>query len=472
MKLKKYKNDLFLIILICFFMVILYGVFTLDYNLVKIGFLCSFGNIIIFLSTNFNENIVMLCFLFTFFIFTMGQYIFTLSDAEIMNYYDMFNYITIIKTILIQYISVLCTLVAYYLCKNLKKKKFKDNISSLIKCINEKKIMYLLVILFFISLIYFSYIGMNLYKYGYHKLYNNSFNESYIVKIMNYIKSCFPLCVYIFLYFFKSKKTIWITVSMYFIYNCFTLLTGTRGEFCIGILMTFIILYYCIKVKFDIKFSIKNSVIIIIILMALAVLLIFGLNMFNKLRNHKEIKNVNLWEQVNNFFGNQGSSVTLISIAQENIEKLTEKEHYYTFGPLFENVIRKISRLYSNITITSEEEINLSFAREISIIGLGAEGYNSGQGLGSQYIAEVLVDYGIFGVIIYSLILGICISIISDFYKYNLFGFSLSLILMQSILYLPRNQAIQPINAILSFNYWIILLGTYFFIIRGKKEHV
>ena len=159
-------------------------------------------------------------------------------------------------------------------------------------------------------------------------------------------------------------------------------------------------------------------------------------------------------------------------MAQEHNDELTEVKHLYVLGPLLENILQKIRKICPDFRINYIEGVRLSFAKEISILGLGIEGYNSGQGLGSQYLAEVMTDYGISGVIIYSLLLGVCISVVSDFYKYNFLGFSLSLLLMQSILYLPRNQSMQPINSIISLNYWGILLLMYFLIFRRSEKNV
>ena len=45
-----------------------------------------------------------------------------------------------------------------------------------------------------------------------------------------------------------------------------------------------------------------------------------------------------------------------------------------------------------------------------------------------------------------------------DNYKYNFIGYSLSLVLIQSFLFLPRSQSFQFLNSIISFNYWFLII--------------
>jgi len=149
-------------------------------------------------------------------------------------------------------------------------------------------------------------------------------------------------------------------------------------------------------------------------------------------------------------------------LSLENKEELNDG--LYTFGPLLVNLKSKIQKINKNYKMKLIEDKNISLAKDISIIALGKDGYKNGQGVGSQYLAELYVDFGIIGVIIYSLLLGFLIFIVSNFYKFGILGYSLSLLLIKSILYLPRDQAIQPLNLLLSINYWLILILIVLFI--------
>ena len=79
-------------------------------------------------------------------------------------------------------------------------------------------------------------------KYGYLVIYNNSV-PSVIPNVIKYISSFFPLMIFICLSIFKNDKNVIILLVMYFTYLCYTLLTGVRGEFCIGIILIAIYIF-------------------------------------------------------------------------------------------------------------------------------------------------------------------------------------------------------------------------------------
>jgi oligosaccharide repeat unit polymerase len=260
--------------------------------------------------------------------------------------------------------------------------------------------------------------------------------------------------VFVFLGIVFEKKYVVLTLILYILYLILTLLTGVRGEFVIGI---FVIVFYLFIYQTKI---IKENIISkkqIIIACAFIPIIIILLNIYNTTRNNNEVSKVNLVEQFNDFFSNQGGSVNLISITQQYKEELTNNKSSYTFGPVINSVQSKLKKVDDNFKIENIEYRKNSLAKELSIIVLGQTGYDAGQGVGSQYIAEIYIDYGYVGIIIFNSCIGIIIYLLSNCEKGKYIRFSLSLLLIQSILYIPRGQALQFINALLSANYWIMI---------------
>jgi oligosaccharide repeat unit polymerase len=209
----------------------------------------------------------------------------------------------------------------------------------------------------------------------------------------------------------------------------------------------------------------KRLIIGISLLVILLPVSIIGLSIFNSIRNKNNYEK-NAFVQFSNFFVNQGSSVNMISLAIENKDNLDEEDHLYTFGPVLENFNSKINKFFKVDLIGDK---HTSFAHDVSIIGLGVEGVNRGEGLGSQYLGELFMDYGYIGIILYSLILGVGLRILSEFYRYGFIGYSISLVLIQSVLFLPRSQSFQFINSIISVNYWLLIVFMLIIFIISKR---
>ena len=419
---------------------------------------CIFSLLIIESLFDIKKNYLLIIFYFVFFIFTMGQYIFPNYTNWI--YYNQYSNSTIVKTIFIQEIALIITYIGYKISFNFKSHLVEVNLSE-----NFRKFLFcILTFLFILSLIVNFETGFRVMKYGYLIIYSNDVS-SIIPGFIKYISFMFPLLSFIMLYLCKKNKEYYLILFMYFVYSCSTLLTGVRGDFCIGMILIFI----CFVVKKYLvdcsKIKLKKVIIGVSLLIVLLPVSIIGLSIFNSIRN-KNSYDKNVFVQFSNFFVNQGSSVNLISMAIENQEELDESKHLYTFGPVIENLDLKLNKF---VDIDLIGDTHTSFARDVSMIGLGEEGVNSGQGLGSQYLGELFIDYGYIGIILYSIFLGIILRILSNFYKYNFIGYSLSLVLIQSFLFLPRSQSFQFLNSIISFNYWFLIIIIFMVILVSKR---
>lgn len=401
--------------------------------------------------------------LLTFFLFTMGQYLF--KQFEVGLYYDMFAADTIIKTILLQGLSI------YFIFLG-SEWDIKDlSIGDYSISVKTKKIISILFLVFFvITLISKIEIGIRVWNYGYLVIYTNEI-PSKIPNIVHYLSQLFPiLFFYEISVNYKEKKSNLI-ILMYIVYLCATLLTGARGEFGIGILM--IVYIYIRKQSFDFnlfKYIKKNIKTLFVSLIVIFITIIF-LNFYNSFRVTHELYIINPIQEIKNFFVNQSTSVNVIAYSIEEQEYLSQGKHLYAIGPVLENINSKLVHLGINCDISNYKT---SLAKEVSIIALGEQGYASGQGVGSQYIAELYLDYGYIGLIIYSFFIGVLLILINKLMFKNCFISTVSLILLQSILYIPRGQALQFINSIVSFNYLFItifLMVCNWFFIKFEKNN-
>lgn len=457
------KNIIIIITIAISFLLMILSYFVSNKILSLISLALLFISLVFDSILNLKEKYLLLLFYGTFFLFSMGQYYF--SGTTDWLHYTNYKINTIKLTILIQWLALLFTFLSFNISNKfikIRDKKAKD-----LNIINNKVLMIILTFIYIITIIVNLETGYRVIKYGYLVIYNNSI-QSILPSGLKYLSTFFPLIIFICLSIFKERKYCYTVLVLYFLYLCFTLMTGVRGEFGIGILL---IIMYLFVYEFIINRRVVEKKLLIrggIILVVLIPICAITLNIFNSLRNNDNVDNFNLYNQFQSFFVNQGSSVNLISMAIENEEEFKKNETMYVFGPFLENVENKILKITNGIEFKFLENKSTSFAVDASKFELGEDGYNSGQGLGSQYLAEVYIDYGFIGIILCSIVIGLMLYIVGNFYKYNILGSSLSLLTIQSILYLPRGQAIQPLNAVLSVNYWILIFLIYIFIILKK----
>lgn len=450
----------------CLFMII--SLFNLNKNWTIFSLFFLYAILVVDALLDIKNKYILIIFYITFFVFTMGQYL--VSDNNSWLYYTYYSLSTIKITIFIQWLALFFTSFSFNVFLKIfkGKKNFKKKNEIFL---SQQSLLVILICFFLLSCLVNLETGYRVIKYGYLTLYSNDI-PSKIPSTIKYFSSFFPIIVFVSLYLFKKKRYIYTSLILYFVYLCYSLLTGVRGEFVIGILTISIYLFVDIYIKRKIKFNIKNQWRILLVCIFVIPVFLISLNIFNDIRNKQNISNVNLFSQIQSFLINQSSSVNVISTAIENEVKLKQNKTLYTLGPLIDNLENKIKKIIPDFKFYFKDDINTSLAVDVSIIQLGQDGYNSGQGIGSQYLAEVFMDYGYLGVIIYSLLLGILIYFVTYFYNYSLLGYSLSLLVIQLILYLPRGQAIQPINTLLSFNYWfvIVIIIIYSKIIKYFKE--
>lgn len=418
-----------------------------------ITFIFIFINSII----NYKKRLPFIFFLLAFFIFTMGQYYFENVSNDSM-YYKNFADIYVTKTIYIQFLALVFTFLGYKIFENInfsKTKNVKFNQKTL--HIYKKLILIGLLITGISSILINIEMSICSIKNGYLALYNGiyvSIFPSIIQRLANYyfIFFCF------FITLFKNKKIIILSFIMFLLNSTINLLSGMRFEFVFGIL--FLIFYYIYyHLKNNIKFSkkIKNISIIIILLIPIGVIF---LSSYNKIRNKVAIENINLVNEFSSFFVSQGRSLNLITYAQIYEKEIKSKNTNYVFGLFTDSLINKIDILTLKMFDFPDINVNcnLNFGEDISKIVLGENLFEKGYGLGSQYLAEIYIEYDVIGVVIFSFIFGVIISfiyllsfdnIISEIFLFNL---------LLPILHVPRGLAFEFLAPFLSSMILLLLL--------------
>lgn len=412
------------------------------------------------------KNIVLLVFNITFFTLLLGNYTVRMIFGE--NWYNDFDESIMKNTLLLMYMSLFSIWIGskIYNLFNIKKEKCNLSKKDSTGIIYMRKILFLA---FFITIIPALTVEIEevifVYKNSYVSLYN-SFQSSlpFILQKLAVINPTFFL---LYLATFPSKKKSIITTIAYMVVLVFSLLTGARGTIVTNLLLIFI--YYIYRqFEFKEKYFTKKT---IVFLGVVSVCFMVFLGAYNSIRNNKKIENMNPINQLKQFFIDQGTSVNVISYAQKYKDKLPDTNSNYTFG-IVKNILKNNKEFLNKSNTVENALYGNNLGSTLSYLHLG-DYFFKGNGLGTQYIAELYVDFSYVGVVIYNLILGYFLIAIIDVNKLNFVIFAIRLNLIKSILYLPRQFAFGWLTYLISKSTIIILIVTciIYGIIRRKTNN-
>lgn len=397
-----------------------------------------FVMLMVFSLKNYKKNIVLIMFLICYFMFLLGSYFmyefFGYSKGVVL-----FDRITLNHIYLSLLISLIGISVGYYTSSvNIKGIRIKSKIN------NDELFRKASLILYYTS--YIPYIIIEILRVikvreiGYTELYmDEAVRIPYLIALFAY--GC-RIYFFVYLSTLPDKKEAKIPILLFLIYSCITLMTGNRSVFVVNISLIFI--YFLFRSPdnyFKNKWINKRKIMAIIIMIPL---FIIGLDIIGNIRFNNTIFETDKSSSFIDIFVKQGVSSSVIGYGKLYEHRIPRK--IYSFGSTIEalkyNPISKILFNFKSFNGNSiQKAINgNSFAHIISYLVLPF-GYVRGRGLGTCYIAEVYNDFGYFGVLIFSYVYGIVIKKCSSFTSKTILGRSITLMLIGSLLMIPRSNA-------------------------------
>lgn len=445
------------------------GLFTKNVEISKLAL--TFLYILITLKSflNYKKYLILIVFLISFFTFGLGQYFFDNVTNDFL-YYKNFPNTYVVRTIFLQYLSLIFAYVGYELIL-----KYNNTSKKINKFMNDNKSINTLkkfvTIMFFITFLCSLVINIEkiifVQQYDYLSLYTDLF-QTKMPSIITRLSSYFLIFFMFYLSLEKSVKKIIISLIMFIMIIISNLLIGTRFMFVFGVIfISFYALLYIFDNKIRINSSIKKKM-IIATLVVIPMLIVF-LSVYNTIRNDRFNNELNPIYEIKAFFVSQGRSVNLITYAQMYKEKLLDGKTDYVFGDFKESISKKIS-MVTNSQIKSEN-CKTKFAIEISKIVLGEESVKKGNGLGSNYIAEIYLEYGYIGIILFNILIGSIICYFYINYDKNFINKFLCLSFISPLTHIPRGAAYEMISIFVSFTfYFIILIYIFIYVINKEKK--
>ena len=256
-------------------------------------------------------------------------------------------------------------------------------------------------------------------------------------------------CLCLFLATKPSKKIAFFPLAAYLISTLPMFIIGQRNSFISAALL--ILCYYILRDYSDRRDGVlKNAWLgkteISIILVALPFLLAF-LSMYESIRYGKTASSVGIFESILKLLRSQGVTYNVIGRGLDKADVLGGNTNY-TFGPFivyFTSNALSVKLFGTSVIKAQTIESALSgynFADSISYLYLG-NSFVDGAGLGSSYIMECYLDFGLIGLLVYSVVLGFLLVYAAKVFNKSVAGTFATMLCLISIFMVPRASALR-----------------------------
>lgn len=267
------------------------------------------------------------------------------------------------------------------------------------------------------------------------------------------------LCIFLATYPKKRAAFVALAVSLLLTFPDFFI--GARGYFVLSLL--FILAYYLLRdalgdqKKWLGRFEKIAAIAILPVFMAF-------LGAYNYIRDGDKVKSTKITELIVDFLHKQGVTFNVLCLGHETIPKIQYTGFVnYTFGGIIDYFkYSKVAQiLWSAKPLASGNSLSTAlysnnFAHRMSYIV--NSGYLQGHGYGSSYILETYADFGFFGIIIFSFLLGVFLVSFVNISKKSNVGFVFILIVLTKIFYSPRDAALIWLYFIVYLQFWVPLI--------------
>ena len=294
-----------------------------------------------------------------------------------------------------------------------------------------------------------------------------------------YILSTFvvyAMCIYLATKPNKRHST--IVLGLFVAGNVINLLIGTRNPFVLSLIFSFIYYFMRNQTEKGVWIGVKEKA--IVYLGTPIMMLVMGF--LNYARDGEGIGNMSLFELLIDFIYKQGTSFGVLARGYLYGSNLPVREfRNYTFSPIIEYITRgNLGILFGGTPFVSANnslELALTsdrYAHNISYIVLRQD-YLAGHGIGGSYVMEMYTDYGMIGLFLLSIIMGISfIFMMKSSYQSGILFFSITLLILNNLFFMPRGSFTESFLNLFTLQFWGIVIVIFFVagLINRKVKHV
>lgn len=236
-----------------------------------------------------------------------------------------------------------------------------------------------------------------------------------------------------------------LACSIYMTVATLTLATLGRSEFVLSATIVAVYLFHRQSSYGERWFTTRR-----IGLAMLASPLVLGiLNALGTMRGRGQTTTTGAFAPVLDFLRSQGVSVKVVVFGEELAPSIPD-DRWYSIGPLLEFS----QRVWALVSGTPQPPLSgqtadraiegHQLAHTISYL-ISPGDYLRGTGYGSSYVAELMVDFGLIGVFVGSVIYGLLLMIASSNLKRTIPIAFITLMLLKGAMFVPRASFVQPL---------------------------
>ena len=404
-------------------------------------------------------------FLISFFVFILGMYLSQIITGDLQSIFsdDIF-----LKESVYVYISLLTILIGYAFFKK-KRVIFKKYNERSLKNYRRstKKIGSYSKSIFFICILFSIAVNIDVASMTIGNIY--SFNrtvETRMPFIFQKIGQMSGMFFWIYLSTLPEKKQIKLPCYLFVFDALLTLFTGSRNVFVRNAMSIVMYIFFRNKIRNELKEGAwLSGNMKFLITLSMPVMVTF-LGALANIRLGEDAQYEGILAGVMYFLEQQGSSIDVIGrgiYCKENF-LLPDSNVSYTFGPIINYFRNGLLGGWLGCTPLSTSSQDVALATYGNNLGatvtyLMAESYYFiGGGFGTCYIAELVVDFGYVGVIIYNLFLGWLFNNINYHTSETWWKNAIGLLIIRDVLFMPRDFALAFVASLLSITNLLPLL--------------
>lgn len=317
------------------------------------------------------------------------------------------------------------------------------------------------MVMFYITAIFFYIEGVEKVLYVHSHSYLQYYSD-FVSRLPWFVSTIGAMMKYslcIFLATFPRKRRAFCALFVFEVSGLLDLAVGMRGTIMLNSL--FILIYYIVR---DIKGNkekwfgtIEKSIVLICTPLALVFMTAFSF-----IRSGLRVLNINILEMIKDFFVGQGVTFEVVARGISVMDQLPQREgRNYTFGQIIDYFVHgRLGQLVlgtealptGNSVINGTQSNSLS--HNLSYLTKG-KAYLDGEGWGSSYVLENYIDFGIIGVIILSILLGILLIWMLHYIGRHLLSDTIIFVSLLTIFYIPRAESSSWIMFIVTIQFWL-----------------
>ena len=286
----------------------------------------------------------------------------------------------------------------------------------------------------------------------------------------------YAMCIYLATK--PSKRNSTIVLGLFVTANVINLLIGTRNPFVLSLIFSFTYYFMRNQTEKGVWIGVKEKVVLYI--GTPIMMLVMGF--LNYARDGEGIGNMSLSELLIDFIYKQGTSFGVLARGYLYGSNLPIREfRNYTFSPIIEYITRgNLGILFGGTPfVSANNSIELAlesdrYAHNISYIVLGQD-YLAGHGIGGSYVMEMYTDYGMIGLFLLSIIMGISfIFMMKSSYKPGILLFSITLLILNNLFFMPRGSFTESFYNLVTLQFWGIVIVIFFLagLIKRRVKYV